>query len=259
MLKSNDCSSNDLLREDKKVAKQQFLKKQLPVAVALSLGATAHVPAQPQNPCAAAPRKPASSSGSKAANPCAAAPRKSANPCAPAKRKAPAVASAGEAARPFDLSLDIARVPYGDAMPDIVQNYGQAAPYVGTSGTLADGAMAELPELGFKAVVSLLTEEENAAEAGEAEAAGLAFTRIGVSTTAPTRDQVERFAGIMADASQYPVLVHCGSSNRVGAIWALYRAQQGVPAEIAIQEGRTVGLKPSREGAVRERLGLDAS
>ena len=235
-----------------------FFRKQLPVAVALSLGTASGV-AQVQNPCAAGPRKPAAASSGKAANPCAAGPRKGANPCAPAKRKAPAAAVAGEAARPFDLGLDVPRVPYGDAMPDIVKNYGQAAPYVGTGGVLADGAMAELSELGFKSVVSLLTEEENAEEAGEAEAAGLAFTRIGVSTTAPTRDQVERFAEIMADASRYPVLVHCGSSNRVGAIWALYRAEQGVPAEIAIQEGRTVGLKPSREGAVRERLGLDNS
>lgn len=241
------------------MAKQRFLKKQLPVAVALSLGASAHLPAQPQNPCAAGERKPAASSSGKAANPCAAGQRKGANPCAPAKRKAPAAAVAGEAARPFDPGLDMERAPYGDAMPDIVKNYGLAAPYVATGGVLADGAMEELNELGFTAVVSLLTEEENAREAEEAEAAGLKFTRIGVSTSAPTRDQVERFGEIMADTSQYPVLVHCGSSNRVGAIWALYRARQGVPAEIAIQEGRTVGLKPSREGAVRERLGLDGS
>ncbi len=39
-------------------------------------------------------------------------------------------------------------------------------------------------------------------------------------------------------------------------MWALYRAANGVPGEIAIQEGRTVGLKPSREVAVREQLGL---
>jgi uncharacterized protein (TIGR01244 family) len=241
------------------MSSKRFIRKQLPVAVALSLGAAGPLPAQVQNPCAAGPRKPADARSGKAANPCAAGPRKAANPCAPAKRKAPAAAVASEAARPFDLSLDMARAPYGDAMPDIVKNYGQAAPYVGTGGVLADGAMEQLRELGFTAVVSLLTEEENAREAEEAEAAGLKFSRIGVSTTAPTRDQVERFGEIMADTSQYPVLVHCSSSNRVGALWALYRARQGVPAEIAIQEGRTVGLKPSREGAVRERLGLDPS
>jgi hypothetical protein len=44
----------------------------------------------------------------------------------------------------------------------------------------------------------------------------------------------------------------------VGAIWALYRAAQGVPPAIAVQEGRTIGLKPGREAAVREQLGLPA-
>jgi hypothetical protein len=39
-------------------------------------------------------------------------------------------------------------------------------------------------------------------------------------------------------------------------MWALYRASRGVPAAIAIQEGRAAGLKPSREGRVRELLGL---
>jgi hypothetical protein len=39
-------------------------------------------------------------------------------------------------------------------------------------------------------------------------------------------------------------------------MWALYRAANGVPPRLAVQEGRTVGLKPSREGAVRKQLGL---
>jgi len=45
------------------------------------------------------------------------------------------------------------------------------------------------------------------------------------------------------------------TSNRSGAIWSLYRARMGVPAEIAIQEGRAAGLE-SREAAVRDRLGI---
>jgi uncharacterized protein (TIGR01244 family) len=79
---------------------------------------------------------------------------------------------------------------------------------------------------------------------------------IEVPTTAPTPEQVAAFAKVVEDPSTYPILLHCHSSNRVGAMWALYRAAAGVPAEIAIQEGRTVGMKSSREGAVREQLGL---
>lgn len=235
--------------------RKRFLKKQLPAAVALSLGVSGPLPAQVQNPCAAGPRvENPCAAAPRAANPCAAGPRKAANPCAAAGRKAPPAANRGAAARPWDVSQDWPQAPFGDAMPAIVENYGRAAPYVGTGGLISAGAMPTLKEKGFTTVISLLTGEEAGDQARQAEQAGLKYVRIGVSTLAPTRDQVERFAELVEDESNYPLLVHCSSSNRVGALWALYRARQGVPPEIAIQEGRTVGLKPSREGAVRERL-----
>lgn len=240
--------------------RKRFFRKQLPVAVALSLGAAGALPAQPQNPCAAGPRvqNPCAAGPRKAANPCAAAPRQPANPCAAAGRKGGEAGKPAPMALPYAVEKDWTQAPYGDAMPAIVKNYGRAAPYVGTGGLIDDGAMPQLQKLGFKAVISLLTEEEAPEEAEVVEQAGLAFHRIGVSTLAPTRDQVTRFAALLNEPDNYPVLVHCSSSNRVGALWALYRAGEGVPAEIAIQEGRAVGLKPSREGAVRERLGLTA-
>lgn len=237
--------------------RKRFLKKQLPVAVALSLGMAGPLPAQVQNPCAAGPRtQNPCAAAPRAANPCAAGPRKAANPCAAAGRKAAPAAVQGPAAKPFAVDQNWPQAPYGDAMPAVVKNYGRAAPHVGTGGRIDDGAMPVLKEKGFNTVISLLTEEEAGDQQQQAEDAGLNYVRVAVSTLAPTRDQVERFAELVEDESNYPVLVHCSSSNRVGALWALYRARQGVPAEIAIQEGRTVGLKPSREGAVRERLGL---
>lgn len=216
------------------------------------------------NPCAPAPRQratnpcaPAARSKGAAANPCAAASR-AANPCAAGGRAGKAAAAMqGPAATPFDVTQDWGQAPFGDAMPDIVVNYGRAAPYVGTGGLIADGAMPELKKLGFNTVVSLLNPDEGSVEEGkQAEAAGLKYVNIQVSTRAPTPEQVKQFADIVADSDGYPILLHCESSNRVGAMWALYRASQGVPAGIAIQEGRAVGLKPSREGAVRDALGL---
>ena len=87
-------------------------------------------------------------------------------------------------------------------------------------------------------------------------AAGLQYVSIPVPTEAPDDKEVVAFSKYVNDPKYYPILVHCESSNRVGAMWALYRAKNGVPPEIAVQEGRTVGLKPSREGAVREMLHL---
>lgn len=217
----------------------------LPLAASFALAgshaADARVPVltaaaqAPSNPCAAA-------------NPCAPA---AVNPCA----ARPAIVGAG--ANPYDLAAGHTQAPYGDAMPAIVKNYLRAAPYVGTGGLIEPDAFAELKALGFKTVINLNTEEEGAAAENEvAVQAGLAYVGIPVTAKAPSLKQVEEFSSYVNDPAHYPILVHCVSSNRVGATWAIYRTLNGVPPEIAIQEGRTVGLKPSREKAVRQLLKL---
>jgi protein tyrosine phosphatase (PTP) superfamily phosphohydrolase (DUF442 family) len=53
-----------------------------------------------------------------------------------------------------------------------------------------------------------------------------------------------------------PVYLHCASSNRVGASWALYNAERkGVAAEDALELGRQAGLG-SLESMVMDILGL---
>lgn len=52
------------------------------------------------------------------------------------------------------------------------------------------------------------------------------------------------------------VYLHCASSNRVGASWALYQAERkGVPPEDAIAMGKAAGLA-SLESTVRTVLGI---
>ncbi|MYL27847.1 hypothetical protein GLW02_09195 [Halomonas sp. 22501_18_FS] len=176
------------------------------------------------------------------------------------RHQASVAEKAAQRGLPFDISRDIGLAPYGDEMTRAVGNYNRPAPFIGTGGQLADGAMAELKGMGFKTVVSLLNPHEGLeAEREAAHDAGLNFYSISVSSKAPTEEQVREFAGIVSATGNYPILVHCASSNRVGAMWALYRHQMGVPAEIALEEGKAAGLKTSREPAVRERLGLEES
>ena len=164
-----------------------------------------------------------------------------------------------EAAMPFDVAAKFPQAPYGDKMPGIVINYLRAAPYIGTGGLVADDTYPLLKEVGFKTVVSLLTDAEGATrEAEAAKAAGIVYISMPVARRAPSLQQVAQFTRIVSDSANYPILVHCESGNRVGAMWALYRASLGVPGEIAVQEGRTIGLKSGREGTVREMLGLPA-
>ncbi|MFE8072931.1 sulfur transferase domain-containing protein [Marinobacteraceae bacterium S3BR75-40.1] len=266
------------------MANQRFKRAALPVAITLAMGlglaacsdsqqatSTSQSQTAAANPCAAA--KPQSGNPSAMSNPCAAANpcaagQASANPCAASgsamasgdsKASAPnAPAQArGDRHLPFAIEKNWTTAPYGDAMPAIVDNYNRPAPYIASGGLIKEGALPQLKELGFKTVVTLMTEEEGAGEEEKAaHGAGINYYKLGVSTKAPTWEQVEAFTRIASSPENYPILVHCHSANRVGAMWALYRFHLGVPAELALEEGRAAGLKTSREGAVKEMMGL---
>lgn len=218
-------------------------------------------PGAPANPCAPAVANPCMPA---AMNPCA--PRmvnpSAANPCAAAQ---PAIATATElpaampasAANPFDTLHDWPMAPFGDVVDRRIPNYNRAAPHVATSGVVKPEDYAYVASLGFRSVINLRTDAEGAAqEAAAAAAAGMKSYRFPVAGKAPELDQVAAVTAILEDPANYPVLMLCHSSNRAGAMWALYRAHRGVPGEIAIQEGRAAGLLPSREARVRELLGL---
>jgi uncharacterized protein (TIGR01244 family) len=151
------------------------------------------------------------------------------------------------------------QAPFGDKVSAAILNYNRATPNVATSGRYDAAAIAEIKALGFRTVVELRGADEKgvAENASAAKAVGLKYVRIPVTTRVPSEAQVRQFARVVENPANYPILVNCVSANRVGAMWALYRAQAGVPAEIAVEEGRTAGLK-SREAAVRDRLGLPA-
>jgi uncharacterized protein (TIGR01244 family) len=147
-------------------------------------------------------------------------------------------------------------VPFGDKVSSAIVNYNRTRPQIATSGLVREGGIGELKALGFTAIIDLRTPPEGtAAEKAAAAATGLRYFNIPVSKGTPRDDQVREFATLVEDVTNYPVLVHCASANRVGAMWTLYRVMKGIPFSIAVEEGRTVGMKLSRENAVRARLG----
>lgn len=229
--------------------RKSLLKSALkPVAAMAVTAAMASGAAAQSNPCAPA-----------AVNPCAPAAAAPANPCAPAAAPAKKAEAAALPKGPFDTTTKYQQAAYGNQMPNIVINYGRATPYIGTGGFIDATGIPMLKMLGFKTVVSLLKPDEGTPNEGQmVEGAGMQYIHIAVPTKAPTAEQVAEFAKIADDPSNYPILLHCESSNRVGAMWALYRASKGVPAEIAVDEGRALGLKTSREPAVRKMLGMPA-
>ncbi|MFT5539976.1 MAG: hypothetical protein ACI82H_001502 [Alphaproteobacteria bacterium] len=153
-------------------------------------------------------------------------------------------------------ALGAAEAPFGDKVSAAITYYNRAAPGIATAGLIQGNGVVEAKGLGFKVLVDLRGPAEGLeAERAAAKRVGLTYVNIPVTTRIPTDDQVRTFARVIDNAANHPVLVHCQSANRAGAMWALYRASKGVPGEIAIEEGRATGLT-SREPAVRVKLGL---
>ena len=64
---------------------------------------------------------------------------------------------------------------------------------------------------------------------------------------------------MLNDPTAAPVLLHCASSNRVGAVWAVVQARKGKSLEEAEAAGREAGLRSSpMAAAVRRVLGVPA-
>jgi len=163
--------------------------------------------------------------------------------------------------KPFEnLGRKPEQAPFGGAVSPNINNYNRVSPYIANAGLLQNNGLEQAKSLGFKLIIDLRGNDEDgvAEEERRADEIGIPYHRIPIVTGAPNWELVKEFKGIIENPKNYPVLVHCVTSNRSGAIWALYRASVGVPPTIAIEEGRAAGLE-SREGAVRNILNIPAT
>lgn len=154
------------------------------------------------------------------------------------------------------LSLTAAGTPaVANELPP-VPNAVVAAPGIVSGGRLGPGDLAGVRDAGIRQVIDLTPDAEtpdfDAATA--VREAGLAYANLPLAGAKDlTPENVRRFDALLRDAGR-PVLVHCASGNRVGAMAALRAAWiEGRPAEEAIEVGRAWGLK-GLEGEVRRRL-----
>ncbi|MBK8972964.1 MAG: hypothetical protein IPM37_17095 [Hahellaceae bacterium] len=100
-------------------------------------------------------------------------------------------------------------------------------------------------EIGFKTVISLCSPSDTPAyEPAQARALGMSFYNISVCGPADlTRDKAMALAEIVNDCSKHPILLHCMSGNRVGALMALkaFHADGATPDQ-ALKFGLAAGL-----------------
>ncbi len=127
------------------------------------------------------------------------------------------------------------------------------------AGQLSPEQMDGLKALGFESFVSLRVATENGAGWEEAHAAetGANFTRMPVQGKAGVNEAGAReLAALMATTKQ-PMVLYCGSSNRVGSLVALKAHHvESMPAEEALELGKSAGVT-GMEAHLRSELGLD--
>lgn len=132
------------------------------------------------------------------------------------------------------------------------------APHRVASGALQASDIAMLKQAGVGEVIDLRTagETPDFDEAAAVRKAGIPYHSLPIhGADGLTRANVMRFDKLLSAAGDTTTLVHCASSNRVGAMIALRAALiDGQSTKAALAEGRRWGLK-SLEPAVRERLG----
>ena len=141
-----------------------------------------------------------------------------------------------------------------------VRNYSRVDATVGCGGAVDPTALAALRKEGFVSVINLrLATEEGAnvdAERAAAAAAGLKYIHLPFNAAAPDSKVVDSFLAAVADRSNQPVFIHCGSASRVGGMWTIKRALQDKwPTEKALVEGKAIGLNnPGLEAFVTEYI-----
>jgi uncharacterized protein (TIGR01244 family) len=134
---------------------------------------------------------------------------------------------------------------------------GQPEPGLLTAGQPTPADFEALAAAGLKHIVNLRPSSEDAGfdEAALAAKLGLSYAVVPVASAADlNRDRAQELDAALARTGGEPTLVHCASSNRVGALLALRAAWlQGKSADEALAFGRAGGLT-KMEAAVQQLL-----
>jgi uncharacterized protein (TIGR01244 family) len=145
--------------------------------------------------------------------------------------------------------------------PALLPNYTVMAPGVAGAGRPTADGLAALKAQGFRTVVDLSTSAEPgvAGEKGAVEAQGLRYVSVPVSPSTFSAADVDAVKAVLDDAAAGPVLVHCASANRVGAVWAVIQARSGMPIDDAIADGKRVGLASASMTEAARRVAAAAT
>ncbi len=128
-----------------------------------------------------------------------------------------------------------------------VRNYTKVDATIGCAGATDAKALGSVAKLGYRAVLNLREATENGVNIEEsraaAEAAGLEYIHLPFKGSAPDPKVADEFLRIVANTDNHPLFIHCGSANRVGALWVIKRMLvDGWSEERAVTEAKAIGL-----------------
>src|SRR5687767_633377 len=131
--------------------------------------------------------------------------------------------------------------------PGIV-NFSKVDAVVACGGATETSALDGLAKDGFKSVINLrLASEANAnieLNAAHARSLGLNYIHVPFNAAHPEPKVLDQFLAAIANKANQPAYVHCGSANRVGAVWLVKRVvQDGWTIEKATEEAKLIGLR----------------
>jgi len=140
----------------------------------------------------------------------------------------------------------------------VVAESGQVTPVNGltSSGQPEEAALRVFADRGYVAVIDLRGPDEDRGMADEraaVQALGLEYIAFPIASREAINFDTARELDAVLQRIDGPVLLHCGSGNRVGAMLALRHSLSGADDDDAITYGKDAGLT-GLEGVVRERL-----
>ena len=105
-------------------------------------------------------------------------------------------------------------------------------------------------------MLNLQTEPEGSLAEGEiVEALGMVYVNIPIASHDIKTDQIAKFSETLTKSNNYPMLILCQSSNRVGGLILLHEVlYQNTELAAALEAARRAGLKPSLERPLLQRI-----
>jgi uncharacterized protein (TIGR01244 family) len=128
-----------------------------------------------------------------------------------------------------------------------IRNFTRVDATIACAGATEDAAIPGLAARGYKSIVNLRLAGETGvnldASKAAAEGAGLKYIHLPLDGREPDVKIADAFIAAVTDTTNQPVFIHCGSANRVGALWLAKRMLIDKWDQArAVEEAKMIGL-----------------